>query len=167
MNQLPRNHFSNSVRHRNRRRGFTLVELLMVMAILATLAAIAVPTYRDLLLKLKQDNVISELKDIEQEIARFEAEHGRLPTSLAEAGIDKKDPWGNPYQFILIKGQPLTGKDKVSPRKDRNLHPINSDYDLWSMGPDGKTQLPLTAKASHDDIIRAKDGGYFGNGKDF
>ena len=139
----------------------------MVMAILATLAAIAAPSYWSLLLKLKQDNVISELKDIEQKISYFEAEHGRLPTSLAEAGINKKDPWGNPYQYILIKGQPLTGDGMVRPRQDRNLRPINSDYDLWSMGPDGKTQLPLTAKDSHDDIIRARDGGYFGTGKNF
>lgn len=139
----------------------------MVMAILATLAAIATPSYRDLLLKIKGDHVISELKDIEREISFFDAEHGRLPTSLVEAGINKKDPWGNPYQFILIKDQPLTGPGRIQPRKDRNLHPLNSDYDLWSMGPDGRTQLALTAQASHDDIIRARDGGYFGNGKDF
>lgn len=147
--------------------GFTLIELMMVVAILATLAAIAAPSYRDILLKIKQDNVVAELKNIESEISNFEAQHGRLPTSLAEAGINKKDPWGNPYQFILIQGQPLTGKGKIHPRKDRNLHPINSDYDLWSMGPDGSTQLALTAKASHDDIIRARDGGYFGDGRDF
>jgi general secretion pathway protein G len=47
-------------------------------------------------------------------------------------------------------------------REDKNLHPLNSDLDLYSIGPDGKTNLPLTAKASHDDIIRANDGGYFG-----
>ena len=47
-------------------------------------------------------------------------------------------------------------------RKDHNLHPLNSDFDLYSMGPDGESQPALTAKASWDDIIRASDGGFVG-----
>lgn len=47
-------------------------------------------------------------------------------------------------------------------RKDRFLVPINSTYDLYSMGADGRSALPLTAQHSHDDIIRANDGTYIG-----
>ncbi len=47
-------------------------------------------------------------------------------------------------------------------RKDKFLVPINTDFDLYSMGEDGKSVPPLTAKASRDDIIRANDGGYIG-----
>lgn len=47
-------------------------------------------------------------------------------------------------------------------RKDRFLVPINSDFDIYSMGRDGQTIAPLTAKKSHDDIIRASDGGFYG-----
>jgi general secretion pathway protein G len=47
-------------------------------------------------------------------------------------------------------------------RKDRNLVPINSRYDLYSMGADGRSVPPLTAQESRDDIIRANDGGYVG-----
>ena len=47
-------------------------------------------------------------------------------------------------------------------RKDRFLVPINSDYDLYSMGPDGGSVPPLTAALSRDDIIRANNGDYFG-----
>jgi general secretion pathway protein G len=47
-------------------------------------------------------------------------------------------------------------------RKDRNTHPINTDFDLYSKGRDGKTNYPLTAEASQDDIIRANNGGYLG-----
>jgi hypothetical protein len=52
--------------------------------------------------------------------------------------------------------------EKGKPRKDHQLHPINCDYDLYSMGKDGKTAAPLTAKISQDDIIRANNGGYVG-----
>jgi len=47
-------------------------------------------------------------------------------------------------------------------RKDHNLVPLNTDYDLYSMGPDGNSVGPLTAKASRDDIIRANNGSYIG-----
>ena len=47
-------------------------------------------------------------------------------------------------------------------RKDRFLVPINTNFDLYSMGPDGKSVPPLTAQASQDDIIWASDGEYIG-----
>jgi len=52
-------------------------------------------------------------------------------------------------------------------RKDRFLVPINSDFDLYSMGVDGESVGPLTAIKSHDDIIRANDGGYYGLASNF
>jgi general secretion pathway protein G len=53
------------------------------------------------------------------------------------------------------------------PRKDKNLVPLNSDYDLYSMGKDGESQIPLTVKISHDDIIRANDGAFVGLAIDY
>jgi general secretion pathway protein G len=47
-------------------------------------------------------------------------------------------------------------------RKDKFLHPINTDYDLYSMGVDGKSAKPITAQPSQDDIIRINDGAYIG-----
>lgn len=54
-----------------------------------------------------------------------------------------------------------------SARKDGNLVPINTYYDLCSVGKDGKTKLPLRAKDSHDDIIYANDGDYIGLASEF
>ena len=45
--------------------------------------------------------------------------------------------------------------------------PLNSDFDLYSMGPDGQTATPLTAKASRDDIVRANNGGFIGVASDY
>jgi general secretion pathway protein G len=151
--------------HQNK--GFTLIELLMVMAIIATLSAIAVPLYGEYIQRVKTTVAISDIKAIEGQLLLFETEVGRLPDSLVEAGIERTDPWGKPYQYIAIRGKPLTGAGRISPRMDRNLRPINSDYDLWSMGPDGQSQLALTAKASHDDVIRAGDGNFLGVAKGF
>jgi general secretion pathway protein G len=51
------------------------------------------------------------------------------------------------------------------PRKDKQLQPINTDYDLYSVGKDGDSVAPLTAKKSLDDIVRAGEGAYVGLAK--
>ena len=45
--------------------------------------------------------------------------------------------------------------------------PINTDFDLYSKGPDGKSATALTAKISQDDIIRANDGQYIGRASEY
>jgi general secretion pathway protein G len=146
--------------------GFTLIELIVVVTITGILAAVAIPTYTGYIEKARQTKAIAELRLLETEILAFYAVNDRLPLTLDEIGRENlKDPWGNPYVFLnfeTIKGQ---GKGKM--RKDRFLVPINTDYDLCSMGPDGKTVPPLTAKASRDDIIRANNGAYIGRATEF
>ncbi|MFH1984181.1 MAG: prepilin-type N-terminal cleavage/methylation domain-containing protein [Pseudomonadota bacterium] len=61
-------------------------------------------------------------------------------------------------------------KENSGVGKFRSYHgtkPINTDFDIYSMGPDGKSARPLTSKNSHDDIIRANNGGYYGRASEF
>ena len=52
-------------------------------------------------------------------------------------------------------------------RKDRFLVPLNSDFDVYSIGKDRDTAMPLSPPQSHDDVLRASDGGFYGLGKNF
>lgn len=52
-------------------------------------------------------------------------------------------------------------------RKDRFLVPINSDFDIYSIGKNGATVVALTPPQSQDDVIRASDGGFYGLAKNF
>jgi len=141
------------------RGGFTLVELMIVLAIIATMAAMVVPRYRRAIEKAEEVVVEDELEAIQNLIDFYENEHGALPPSLDVLdGAPFVDPWGNPYQYLDFS----QAKGNLQPRKDKFLHPLNSTYDLYSMGPDGESKTPLTAKASRDDIIRANDGDYIG-----
>lgn len=81
---------------------------------------------------------------------------------MAEAEADQiRDPWGNPYQYLNLSDPNIKGATGKA-RKDHNLVPINSDFDLYSMGKDGKSVSPLTAAASRDDIVRANNGRFIG-----
>jgi general secretion pathway protein G len=54
------------------------------------------------------------------------------------------------------------GGSPAKARKDRFLVPINTDFDLYSMGKDGKSVAALTAAASRDDVVRAANGAFIG-----
>jgi len=148
--------------HRNypiNRRGFTLVELVLLVAMIGILSAIAVPSYSSYIKKAKISEAVADIETISLEIEIFKAGNPGLPANLATVpGINLLDPWGNPYQYLNFE----TAKGKGNMRKDRFMVPINSDYDLYSMGEDGLSVPPLTAKSSRDDIIRANDGQFVG-----
>ena len=52
-------------------------------------------------------------------------------------------------------------------RKDHKLNPINSDFDLYSMGKNGVSKTQISNKDSLDDVIRANNGGFVGRASDF
>ncbi len=142
-------------------RGVSLVELLIVVAILGTLTAMAAPHYLRAELQSRNSVAVSDIRMIENLILTHAADTGELPDSLADVGADHlRDPWGNPYQYLRIDG--AKKKAKGHQRKDHFLVPVNSDFDLYSMGPDGKSSPPFTAEASRDDIVRTSDGTYVG-----
>lgn len=142
--------------------GFTLLELLIVIAIIGTLASIAIPAYSQFISDARMAVAESDLHNISLRLQSYFSEFNSYPDTLQQAGITLTDPWGHAYQYIPIQDRALTGKNKVQPRMDKFQHPLNTDFDIWSMGPDGVSQLPLTAKASRDDIIRANNGSYLG-----
>ena len=138
-----------------RHAGFTIVELMIAISILAVLTSILIPYYQDYRYKIKVHQAVVDILSIEVLIQGFYNDNRDYPNSLSDVGAGTRlDPWGNTYRYLDITKE--KGKGKV--RRDKSLNPINSDYDLYSMGKDGQSSYPITAKASLDDIIRARNG---------
>ena len=157
---------------------------MVVVAIIGILATIVGPIYSDYIDRVRTVQAVRDISAISKSIAVYAASNGdRYPDSLAEINMDGMlDPWGNPYQYLNLsksknenENENGNGKGKGKgqdvnvgkARKDHNLVPINSDYDLYSMGKDGASVSPLTAKASREDIIRANNGRFIGRAADY
>jgi general secretion pathway protein G len=139
-------------------RAFTLVELLVVTAIIGVLATMGLSAFNMFKENARRARCMSEIRGMEKDISAYAVERGAYPASLAEIGrADLLDPWGNLYHY--------------SPYVDGAMRQIlganNSDYDLYSSGQDEATGASSLIDPGADDIIRFSDGGYVGMAKDF
>jgi general secretion pathway protein G len=125
--------------YRHRRAGFSLVEMLLVLVILATLAAIVIPRFTGRSEQAKETAARTQISSISTALDAFEVDNGYYPSGAD--GLSQlvnrpanstnwrgpylkqavpNDPWGNPYVY--------TAPGVNNP----------DGYDLSSNGPDGR-----------------------------
>jgi len=124
---------------RRKNKGFTLVELIVVILLISMLGVFVVPQFLKTVSKARKDIAKAKLADLESAIGRFSIDCGRFP--LQEEGLEALlmvpeeleekwrgpyvkrrelvDPWENPYVYIE--------EGEVNP----------GSYDLISYGADG------------------------------
>jgi general secretion pathway protein G len=143
-------------RARRFRLAFTIIELLAVMTMIAALSGLGVPKFHDMINRAKVARAIADIHTMQAEIVAVDS----LPDTLAGIGrAGRLDPWGFPYVYFKF---PAGDASPSGARKDRFLVPVNSTYDLYSVGPDGDSSAPFTSSKSRDDVVRASDGDYIG-----
>jgi general secretion pathway protein G len=141
--KLPR---GGTLRSRDRKNaGYTLLELLVVMGILAVLTAVATPQLMGYFGKAKIQSVQLQIENIGTALELYYMENGAYPSAstglkaLVEAPPEvprwngpylKKaknllDPWGRPYQYAVSDGQ----------------------YEVYSLGPTGKAKSATAGAA--------------------
>ena len=136
--------------------GFTLIEVLIATALVAILAAVAISSYASYKERVRVADARLTISAVSAKIMLYEVDARAYPASLAAIGITQPDPWGRPYVYVdltLINGKGMA-------RKDRRLNPLNSDFDLYSLGKDGLSKNQITNKESLDDVLRARDGAF-------
>ena len=72
---------------RTLQKGFTLIELMIVVAIIGILAAIAIPAYQDYTIRSQVTEGLTLASDIKAGIAEYLAQTGSWPTNLTDVGL--------------------------------------------------------------------------------
>lgn len=137
--------------------SITTRDLIAVCAGVLLLGSFAIPAFNGYVERSRVSRAVSDIGTMSLQLYRWQHETNRLPTELAEAGLGGDDPWGRPYVYVRA-----AGASQTQLRKDEKLAPLNSDFDLYSLGPDGVSALSLPAAPSRDDVVRADNGAYIG-----
>ena len=145
--------------------GMTLMELMTAVVVAALIAVVGIPSYKAYVDRAKVAVAIADIGSISLMLYRWQIATRDFPDTLAQAGLDGRiDPWGQPYYYLRIDGG---GANTGQVRRDRNLHPLNTDFDLYSAGPDGQTQTQLQGTKARDDVVRANNGQFIGTASDY
>jgi type IV pilus assembly protein PilE len=84
-----------------RARGFTLIEVMITMAILAILAAVAVPAYFDSVRKSRRADAITALSAIAQKQENWRSNNPTYTTDLSTAGLNVPNPSSGYYTLAV------------------------------------------------------------------
>jgi len=168
---------------RRRHAGFSLMELVVVVAIIAVLAALTLGAFNFINQKNARTKAKLQVDLLANAIQDYHADNRSYPVNedsngdrgdeviykaLYWDGVETKDNGGKIYLGALDStsntkgGQAwIQGKDAqariVDPwghfyRYRTGQQAVNPDFDLWSVGPDGKTNSDPKHKDSLDDI---------------
>ncbi len=123
-----------------KQQGFTLIELMIVVAIIGILAAVAIPAYQDYTIRAKVTEGLSLAASGKTGVAEYFSSTGNLPTNNDEAGMaTSTDISGNSVQSVTIS----SGVIEV----------------IFSASPIGSSTLQLSPTTSGGKIVWDCTGG--------
>jgi general secretion pathway protein G len=134
------------------RKGFTLVELLMVIAIIGILSTLGIPSYNGYKDKARNGRAMSEIRTLSTEISGYILDRQANPPDLdAINRANFRDPWQRLYIYHTVPAQ-----------EDLMFQKLNTDYDLYSTGKDGQSVDAGGNPANVDDIVRVNSSAFVG-----
>ena len=123
-------------------RGFTLIEVLLVMVILTVLAAVVVPKFTSRSKEARITAANTDISNLSVVLDAFEVDTGRYPTTsegleaLVEepSSLSNQSSWKGPYIQRGVPSDPWGNEYVYEMPGDNNTY----GYDLYSYGPDGQ-----------------------------
>ncbi|MDR1498199.1 MAG: type II secretion system major pseudopilin GspG [Puniceicoccales bacterium] len=127
---------------RRSRRAFTLIEIIIVIALIGVIMSLAVPQLVETFSSAKEDaERIKVTSTLKAAITRYYTNIGRLPSNEEGLGVllvqpqNGADKWRGPY----VESEANLVDSWGNPYQYRRPGLRNPDtYDLWSLGPDGQ-----------------------------
>jgi type IV pilus assembly protein PilA len=95
-------------------KGFTLIELMIVVAIIAILAAIAIPAYQDYVIRSQVSEGASLAEGSKTAIAEFYSNKGYMPTTNSSAGVASPGSITGNYVSTVTVTAPSTSTGSIT-----------------------------------------------------
>ncbi|HFC7392887.1 TPA: pilin [Neisseria meningitidis] len=143
-------------------KGFTLIELMIVIAIVGILAAVALPAYQDYTARAQVSEAILLAEGQKSAVTEYYLNHGEWPGNNSSAGVaSASDIKGKYVQSVTVANGVITAQMASS---GVNKEIQGKKLSLWAKRQNGSVKwfcgLPVTrnnAKATDDDVTAASD----------
>ncbi|RJR89651.1 pilin [Neisseria meningitidis] len=150
-------------------KGFTLIELMIVIAIVGILAAVALPAYQDYTARAQVSEAILLAEGQKSAVTEYYLNHGIWPANNSSAGVatSPSDIKGKYVQSVTVANGVITAQMASS---NVNKEIKDKKLSLWAKRQDGSVkwfcgqpvQRADNAKATNDDVTA--DNGNSNNG---
>ncbi|HEZ5263662.1 TPA: pilin [Neisseria meningitidis] len=142
-------------------KGFTLIELMIVIAIVGILAAVALPAYQDYTARAQVSEAILLAEGQKSAVTEYYLNHGEWPANNSDAGVaSASDIKGKYVKSVEVKNGVITATMASS---GVNNEIKGKKLSLWAKRQDGSVKwfcgqpVTRTAKATDDDVTAASD----------
>ncbi|MBH6006085.1 pilin [Neisseria meningitidis] len=143
-------------------KGFTLIELMIVIAIVGILAAVALPAYQDYTARAQVSEAILLAEGQKSAVTEYYLNHGTWPSNNSDAGVASTatDIKGKYVEKVEVAKGVITAEMKSS---GVNKEIQGKKLSLWAKRQDGSVKWfcgqPVTrdANATNDDVKAATD----------
>ncbi|MBH6806696.1 pilin [Neisseria meningitidis] len=141
-------------------KGFTLIELMIVIAIVGILAAVALPAYQDYTARAQVSEAILLAEGQKSAVTEYYLNHGEWPANNSSAGVATSSKIKGKYvKEVEVKNGVVTAT-MLSSGVNKEIQ--GKKLSLWAKRQDGSVKWfcgqPVTRDANNDDDVAAATG---------
>ncbi|HFB1968884.1 TPA: pilin [Neisseria gonorrhoeae] len=148
-------------------KGFTLIELMIVIAIVGILAAVALPAYQDYTARAQVSEAILLAEGQKSAVTEYYLNHGKWPADNGAAGVASSDKIKGKYvqkvevaKGVVTATMKSDGVNKEIQGKKLSLWARRQDGSVkWFCGQPVTRNAAANAKDADDDAVTADNGG--------
>ena len=135
--------------------GFTLMELMIVVAVLAIIAAILIPNFRGITAEAKNSTAKADLRNLKTAVILYQNKYNVLPD---DSSVDKFEECLQNYSPRVVDRVPADPWSSTGAKYRYDVAADNQTYAIWSVGPNDTTDVTvgndqINFGANADDIV--------------
>ncbi|HGM2484875.1 TPA: pilin, partial [Neisseria gonorrhoeae] len=136
-------------------KGFTLIELMIVIAIVGILAAVALPAYQDYTARAQVSEAILLAEGQKSAVTEYYLNHGEWPENNTSAGVASSDKIKGKYVQKVEVAKGVVTAEMASTGVNKEIQ--GKKLSLWAKREDGSVKWfcgqPVTRGAGNDDTV--------------